>query len=476
MEENEVIAMSRSPASGMEIETGSVLPSSSIMTQPQSKLLSLPPELQRRILQYVLSTSKTVSGITEELAIRLRAYHNFKLDGFTDCADDDNDSSTTDTSSERDDNENININATPSEMTKLSLVNVLEEKGQRRLCHLFPFTCDHKDGLWRQPYPQVLATCRQLWTNGKPLLPTNKAVQVTYHFKDDESDVVRCSVAGELSISAALEKYPSLRDVQSWLIHIYFDVDYGDLDILEFCGRGMYRWRSQIEADVEAMRTMKGLKTLNIETLVMDENSEVESDDRLMYFQFFCNPFRVLKATNCYVQTADFALGSKIAADILKSEPAYDMRQAQDRLSWLINDIFDQTSGQIWDQCAFADAKVLNPYSWRMLRSPVPPLPHVSTFGKEYNDLRFAWQVWILDDVKQTTLKVLQALHRYLDLAAEAAAEQKKEAEEAEKTNLSNTDRYNRFMQRHWAQQWSVRTEMWMDEIRALQRMHEALQ
>lgn len=72
-------------------------------------------------------------------------------------------------------------------------------------------------------HPQILATCRILYAEGKHILYNNKIVRVSYF--SDKAIKPRAHVTGEEWIKEAMEEYSALKQTERWAIEISSDCE-----------------------------------------------------------------------------------------------------------------------------------------------------------------------------------------------------------------------------------------------------------
>lgn len=340
------------------------------------------------------------------------------------------------------------------------------EKHQRHICHIFPVACAHKKALWRGSYPEILRTCRYLRSEGAPLLPKNKTVQVAYHFKDDEEAKVRCRVAGQSSVRDALGMFPALRDVQHWSVNIYLDLKHGDLDLDMFFSKSLYRWDLAINADISAMRKLKSMKTLEIDVVIMDEGTIHEDEHRYAYYRFFCNPFRVLHVQDCHVETGDDCIGKHVTADIRRGKPTYDLQKVRNKVSNIVDEAFLEKEGLCWIGCDFRDAEEFHGYRyWRLGGLQLPPFPEQEQFVDALRFVHLEFEMFNFDFVKAPMLEALKHLQHYMMIVADLAAKHKAETDKEERYHDgASSEHWECIRRRHRAARWVAKVAEWRKE------------
>jgi hypothetical protein len=124
---------------------------------------------------------------------------------------------------------------------------------------------DISDGVrMKQAHPQILSTCRQLYSDGIDYLYSENTVKILYLMQLPnfmyESGV---HVVGECSLAAALVKYPKLSKIKSW--QIVFKIEGDEYTIsrpsfaMEAYGSWLQRFAEIVRSDMALLSQMRGL-------------------------------------------------------------------------------------------------------------------------------------------------------------------------------------------------------------------------
>lgn len=401
----------------------------------QSLLLNMPTEVLHIILGYVLSTSKYISASPWDfLECRIEQYEKACSDKY-DMVDeedeeiiDDEEILTIDSPRELvDTTVELEVEDLPLFCADSGIVSSSSEELQEYACNYCPIICRHKIKQWNSPYPQILSSCRLLNRIGKGLLPANKTMSIVYHYRDNcypddfmDPDLSRF-VAGESSVAAALKKYPELRSVKTWSLSIYIDIsgddlwcDYFDVD------EQMKAIQDMIQEDIRALQEIQELTTLFIELRDLDELSESEGTLRSNYYRFFCNPFRVLRASNVDMHLPYEELPREMEAELTGHHQPYHMLLNKTRIEKLIDEFVRESDYLCWTGYDFISLYEIEDVDYSFVpNARLPTMPALPSLESAMSDMRTACDCWDLDEAIGSILLILHYLQGYLELASD---------------------------------------------------------
>lgn len=406
-----------------------------IIDQNQSLLLSMPTEVLYMILGYVLSTSAYISARSPEyIDDRIEEYEKFYRENYGVIdGDDEKIISQKFNYSKQSPSASRAAGTCPSEDFPVFCADSdveweSSEELQENACCFFPIICRHNIQKWNTHYPEILASCRLLNTIGRGLLPVHKTISVVYYYTDGfhgYEHYVRpnlsCHVAGECSIAAARAKYPALRSVETWSLSFYVDIDGDDLShhfIEPEEAREFERIQEAISEDVSALQSLHNLTTLFIDLQDLDERSQSEGELRMDYYQFFCNPFRVLRANSVDVHIPAENLIEEIEADITSQSVPYDVLANKKQIESLVNDIIRESDYADWIGWEVTDFWAEGDDAVTISDGRLPKMSTLNLLEPVLRDLWEAWIYWRLPEIVDPILLTLHYLQNYLELAS----------------------------------------------------------
>lgn len=150
-------------------------------------------------------------------------------------------------------------------------------------------------------HPQILATCRMLYAEGKHILYEDKTVTVTYFA--DENIRPRAYILGEESVREAIMRYPALKQIKRWAIDIFSDCEQRIYDYQFACPGGSLLWSRLLFSDIDTLLASVGtMKSLELSfTYLPGPDTPPHDHYDLYYPKMLCSPFRLLISRECFV-------------------------------------------------------------------------------------------------------------------------------------------------------------------------------
>lgn len=467
----------------------------------QSKLLTMPPEIMRIILGYVLSTLQTIqTQDTEELDARIRYYdealERTESGDHKECDNEmsDNHSDTGKTNEQEGLDHDTAI-----------LIYDLDDKelGQKRICDWLTGVCDHKRQKWFHYDPRVLAVSRRMKDDGQGLLTVNKSIEVQYWYQDSPSPRLACYTCGQSSVAMAFARYPELRNVTSWFVNIVIDVNFDleEMDQHDKAWNGICDVTKVLQADIVAMGAVGRMQSLSLRFDVLDEGAlAMPGFVHTGYYRYFANQFRSLRAENFDLDIAiDEPAGIvvPVAEEITSCRPSHSLPDAYHRIFCLREEIIYQSDGVYYDSSCWrrdsSTREAKDRYGWiDCHRYASPPLLALPKWGDldgietEIDAYESATACFDVEHANETILTLTKRLNEYITRAHDHVAKLWDQANDLERYQAAGSKAKeqpgpltcicaaNILKERPWASQKLEKVQAWRQECAVLTSIHEA--